>query len=89
MGGQSGPSRAKSCLLFEAGRADKSLHDGDERVDAPGCTLPSAFLQHFQNEASIPERRRRKFNDEEGELDWMEMRAGGGQRGSSLSFGGF
>lgn len=74
-GEQSGPSRGESFLLFEAGRSNTGLHR-DERVNTPGrARFSPAFLQHFQNEARVPQRRRRRSSNEEGELD-----GGGGWR---------
>lgn len=55
---QSGPSWAKSCLLFKAGSSNTGLR-GDESTHR-AAALSSAFLQHFQNEASVPQRRRRR-----------------------------
>lgn len=70
---QSGPSWAKSCLLFKAGSSNTGLR-GDESTHR-AAALSSAFLQHFQNEASVPQRRRRRRG-----VEWWGGRAGWGGR---------
>lgn len=72
----SGPLRAKQPSPLRGRRKTRSLHEAEQVWSGPPF-FSSVFLLHFQNEASVPRRKRRggRSADEGGELK-VGMKAG-------------